>query len=74
MGVDGTGVFPQKNVERIFRCGVRRGVRGGGAGRRKGFFFQALQRAQNSKEVCKSAKAWSTGLKLALLEQESRTP
>ena len=73
MGVDGTGVFPQKNVERIFRCGLRSVVRAEGAGGRKGF-FQALQRAQNSKKVCKSAKTWSTGLKLALLEQESRTP
>ena len=32
MGVDGTGVFPQKNVEGIFRCGLRSVVRVEGEG------------------------------------------
>ena len=40
MGVDGTGVFPQKNVEGIFRCGLRSVVRVEGPEGGKVSFFR----------------------------------
>ena len=62
MGVDGTGVFPQKIVEGDFSGRQERiceGVCGRGG---KAFsFFGHLKELRSSKKVCKSAKNMEYG-------------